>query len=155
MPYSLLDSTGRCVNVVSWDGESDWQPPEGLTLVAEALQIGSRYDLIDDVWTLAEPPTLPVVPRWVQFGAALAADPSVNAMVGAAITTAPVLHLMLGVGLGQAAQGDPQTFATAWSNARAAGLVSPELAAHVADLAAQFNLPAEFIAELTSTPEEG
>lgn len=155
MPYSLLDSTGRCVNVVSWDGVSDWQPPDGLTLAAEELQIGSRYVQSDDVWLLAESPSPPAVPRWVQFGAALAADAGVNAMIGTAATSAPVLHLMLGVGLGQAAQGDPQTFTVAWANARSVGLVSAELAAHVAELAASFDLPAEFIAGLTSAPEEG
>ena len=68
--------------------------------------------------------------------------------VATAATAAPVLHLMLSVGLGQAAQGDPQTFSVAWANARAVGLVSPELAAHVATVGAGFDLPAEFLVQL-------
>jgi hypothetical protein len=33
--YAILDNTGRCINRVMWDGESDWQPPEGCTAVAD------------------------------------------------------------------------------------------------------------------------
>lgn len=85
-------------------------------------------------------------PQWVQFGAALAADAAVNALVASLQTSAPVLHLMLGVGLGQAAQGSPQTFLAAWASAYPS---LPEgLAADVAALAATFNLPASFIAAI-------
>jgi len=59
-----------------------------------------------------------------------------------------VLHLMLGVGLGQAAQGDPATFLAAWGQARASGLVSPELVEQVVNLAGGFDLPVEFLAGL-------
>jgi hypothetical protein len=57
---------------------------------------------------------------------------------------------MLGAGLGQAAQGDPQTFSVAWTNARAVGLVSAELAGHVAAVGASYDLPAEFLAGLAA-----
>lgn len=67
---------------------------------------------------------------------------------GVVLTNVSGLHLMLGVGLGPAAQGDPQTFSVAWANARAAGLVSPKLAAHVAAIGAGYGLPAEFLAQL-------
>lgn len=33
--YAILNSEGRCINRVLWDGESDWQPPEGCTAVAD------------------------------------------------------------------------------------------------------------------------
>ena len=151
MRYALLDQTGFCVNHVNWDGISVWQPPDGHALADAALQIGSRYeqDPQTQEWALIEgPPPSPPVPGWVQFGALLAADPGVNAMVATAATSAPVLHLMLGVGLGQAAQGDAQTFSVAWSTAIASGLVSPALAAHVADLGATCSLPAEFLAQI-------
>ena len=99
--------------------------------------------------TWPEPPVLFAPgPQWIQFGALLASDPGVNAMVATAASAAPVLHLMLGVGLGQAAQGDSRTFAVAWSNAITAGLASPELTAHVASLGAGCDLPAEFLAQL-------
>jgi hypothetical protein len=99
-------------------------------------------------WELVElPPPPPVVPapRWVQFAEQLAADAAVNGLVATCAATAPVLHLMLGVGLGQAAQGGPATFLAAWGQAVATGLVAPELAAQVAALAGGFDLPAEFV----------
>lgn len=43
MTYSLLDSTGLCINHVAWDGKSDWQPPEGCTLVQGSLKIDHVY----------------------------------------------------------------------------------------------------------------
>lgn len=154
MLFSLLDSNGWCVNRTVWDGLSDWQPPVGTTPIEADLRLGCRYEQNPETseWVLVEePPAPPPVPQWVAFGAALAADPDVNAMVATAATAAPVLHLMLGVGLGQAAQGDAQTFSAAWANARSAGLVSAELAAHVADLGAGFDLPAAFLAQLQAT----
>ena len=99
-------------------------------------------------WIVKPLPESPPEPGWVSFGAALAADPGVNGLVATAAATAPVLHLMLGVGLGQAAQGDPQTFGAAWTAARGAGLVSAELIEHMQQVATRFNLPAEFIAGL-------
>jgi hypothetical protein len=95
-------------------------------------------------WELWEPPP----PQWVGFGAALGADQQVNQFVGSLIQAAPVLHLMVGVGLGQAAQGDPRTFLTAWTMGLQTGLVTPEMAAHVVEVAQPFNLPADFLAEL-------
>jgi hypothetical protein len=59
---------------------------------------------------------------------------------------------MLGVGLGQAAQGDAQTFSVAWASALSAGLVSPELATHVAELGATCDLPAEFLGQIERSP---
>jgi hypothetical protein len=35
MIYAILDSNGRCINRILWDGASDWQPPEGCTAVAD------------------------------------------------------------------------------------------------------------------------
>lgn len=151
MKYSLLDSTGICLNTTVWDGISEWQPPEGQILVEAEFKIGARYaqDPETHNWVLVEePPAPPSQPEWVRFGTLLANDPDVNAMVATAASTAPVLHLMLGVGLGQAAQGSPKTFSTAWSTAISAGLVSLELANHVADLGVLCHLPADFIEEL-------
>jgi hypothetical protein len=33
--YAVLDEGGQCVNRVIWDGLTPWQPPEGLTAVAD------------------------------------------------------------------------------------------------------------------------
>ena len=35
MNYAILDSNGQCINRILWDGESDWQPPEGCTAVPD------------------------------------------------------------------------------------------------------------------------
>ncbi|MFN9915328.1 MAG: hypothetical protein ACK53L_22250, partial [Pirellulaceae bacterium] len=99
-------------------------------------------------WELVElPPPPPVVPapRWVQFAQALAGSDEIKALLWAAEAANPVLREMLGVGLGQAAQGDPTTFMAAWGDVVAAGLVSTELAAQMAALAGGFDLPAEFV----------
>lgn len=35
MQYAILNSDGRCINRILWDGQSDWQPPEGCTAVPD------------------------------------------------------------------------------------------------------------------------
>lgn len=35
MEYAILDTTGRCINRMLWDGETEWQPPEGCTAVSD------------------------------------------------------------------------------------------------------------------------
>lgn len=95
----------------------------------------------------------PPEPRWIQFGTALVADGAVNQFIGGLAQAMPVLHLMLGVGLGQAAKGDPATFLAGWTGARAAGAVAPALLAHLTAMAAAYDLPAEFIAGLQEDAE--
>jgi len=114
------------------------QPTQDVDL--DALVLRREWELVD-----LPPVVVPPVPRWVQFAQALAVDSAVNGLVAAAATAAPVLHLMLGVGLGQAAQGNPATFLAAWSDAVTAGLMPPDLAAQMQILATGFDLPAEFV----------
>lgn len=116
----------------------------------EYLQRVEPYLLNGEAWNrqAVTRPTPPPVPQWVAFGGALAADPSINTLVTTAASAAPVLHLMLGVGLGQAAQGDSQTFLAAWGQAVAGGLATPELVAAIQAMATTYDLPAEFIAAL-------
>lgn len=33
--YAILNSEGVCVNRVLWDGLSDWQPPDGCSVVLD------------------------------------------------------------------------------------------------------------------------
>lgn len=116
---------------------------------------GDTYDPETDLFVapyVEPPPPLPPEPQWVLFGSLLAADPDVNTMVATAASAAPVLHLMLGVGLGQAAQGDAQTFSAAWSRAVQAGLVTPTLAAHVVEMGGACDLPVEFLEQLEGAP---
>jgi hypothetical protein len=98
-------------------------------------------------WGLVELPPVVVAPtpRWVQFAQSLAGSDEIKALLWAIESVNPVLRDMMGVGLGQAAQGDPTTFLAAWSDAVTAGLVSPELAAQMQLLASGFDLPAEFV----------
>ena len=81
----------------------------------------------------------------MQFAQALAGSDEIKALLWTAEAVNPVLREMLGVGLGQAAQGNPATFLAAWSDAVAAGLVSADLAAQMQTLATGFDLPAEFV----------
>ena len=152
MNYSLLDKSGRCINNIIWDGKPGWSPPSGFTLVKnKTLEVDSVYSLNGGQWVCVSQIETPTSePQWVQFGAILAADTSVNAMVATAAASYPVLHLMLGVGLGQAAQGNTETFAAAWSNAKSMGLVSPELAKHVAEVGLSLNLPQAFLTTFNS-----
>jgi hypothetical protein len=105
-------------------------------------------------WLIRDRPPVepaPPEPRWVEFGDAVIDHPGVAAVVDGAPRR---LAIALGVGLGQAAQGDPKTFLAAWTAAMGAGLVTPDLAAHVAALATTYDLPAEFVAALNPPSPE-
>lgn len=129
----------------------DSPPPTDYDPVIYGLQPTQDVDLDAMVlrrgWELvALPPSVVLpTPRWVQFAQALATDPAVNALVATCAASAPVLHLMLGVGLGQAAQGNSATFLAAWGQAVIAGFISPELNAQMKMLAGGFDLPIEFV----------
>jgi hypothetical protein len=43
MQYAILNSDGRCINRVLWDGESNWQPPEGCTAVPDPDNLHPIY----------------------------------------------------------------------------------------------------------------
>lgn len=89
-------------------------------------------------------------PQWLEFGAAVQADPQINGVLSVTLEVKPGLAMALPVGLGKAADGDPRVFLQAWSNARANGLVSQELAQAMAQQAQSFDLPPEFVAGLTA-----
>lgn len=87
--------------------------------------------------------------KWVEFGAALAADPAVNQWYHALFTPqTSVLHGMVNVGLGQAAEGDSRTFLAAWSSALANGLITSDLMQHLVGVARAYDLPQAFISGL-------
>jgi hypothetical protein len=83
--------------------------------------------------------------RWLEFGAVLAADPAINQFVAAIAQAAPVLHLMIGVGLGQAAQGDVRTFLEAWELGLAAEMIPADLRQYLISMASGYDLPQRFI----------
>jgi hypothetical protein len=84
-------------------------------------------------------------PRWVEFSAAIMALPAINVMLGAVLQAAPGLYGGLVVGLQQASEGDSRVFLNSWHAAIAMALVSEELITMVQGLAAEYDLPQEFI----------
>ena len=118
----------------------------------EFLQSAEPYLLNGEVFNTiaAAIPPAPVIPQWVAFGAAIAGDAAVNTLVATAAQAAPVLHLMLGVGLGQAAQGDPQTFLAAWSAASAANLLTEELVDSLVSMGETYDLPESFLTAIAA-----
>jgi len=86
--------------------------------------------------------------RWVEFGAAVQANPAINQLMGTALQQLPALGLGLGVGLGQAADGDARVFLSSWGIAKQLNLITPQLVTEVTALAEQFDLPADFVAAL-------
>jgi len=61
--YAVVDSENICVNVVVWDGVSEWSPPVGHWAVPLpdgcAAGIGWHYNADADVWTDVRPPAPP------------------------------------------------------------------------------------------------
>lgn len=41
--YAILNAEGICINRVLWDGQSDWQPPDGCTAVADPENLHPIY----------------------------------------------------------------------------------------------------------------
>jgi hypothetical protein len=107
-------------------------------------------NLVRKGWIITEPPIVeevppPVVPRWVDFSAAIMAMPAINVMLAAVLQTAPGLYGGLVVGLQQASEGDSRVFLNSWHSAIAMTLVSEELITTVQGVAGEYDLPQEFI----------
>ncbi len=48
--YGVLSGT-EVVNVVLWDGETEWTPPDGCTAVACPDNVGPGWTFEDGAWT--------------------------------------------------------------------------------------------------------
>jgi hypothetical protein len=96
----------------------------------------------------ALPPPIPT-PRWVDFSAAIMAMPAVNVMLGAVLQAAPGLYGGLVVGLQNASEGDSRVFLNSWHAAIAMTLVTEELIITVQEIAGEYDLPQEFIDDLS------
>lgn len=88
--YALVDDGGKVVNTLMWDGESEWQPPEGMQVVEVAegqhVSIGFSYDGAAFVAppAAAEPVSIPQSVTMRQARLALLAAgklPAVNAAI--------------------------------------------------------------------------
>jgi len=47
MTYALINQDNLVVNVISWDGKSDWQPPEEFMAVPLQGEAGIGWSYID------------------------------------------------------------------------------------------------------------
>jgi len=59
--YAVIDAVGNVINVVLWDGETDWSPPEGATVIkinGSGAGIGWTYKDGDFIQ-----PTTPAIPE--------------------------------------------------------------------------------------------
>lgn len=57
MKYIVIDKgQNKCVNIVVWDGISEWEPPEGSVAVASdgSIVIGDDVEEKDGVWQKIE-----------------------------------------------------------------------------------------------------
>jgi hypothetical protein len=97
----------------------------------------------------ALPPPIPT-PRWVDFSAAIMAMPAINVMLGAVLQAAPGLYGGLVVGLQNASEGDSRVFLNSWRSAIALGPITEELITTVQEIAAEYDLPQEFIDALAA-----
>jgi len=48
--YALVDADGLVSNIVEWDGEAPWSPPEGLTAVEAPDGVSKDWSLLDGIW---------------------------------------------------------------------------------------------------------
>jgi hypothetical protein len=97
-------------------------------------------------WEIPEPV---IIPRWVDFSAAIMSLPAINVMLGAVLQSAPGLYGGLVVGLQNASEGDSRVFLHSWHAAIAMTLVSEELITAVREVAGEFDLPESFIDALS------
>ena len=59
MIWAIINLENIVVNMISWDGESPWSPPEGTYVInatdIESAGIGSTYDSVTQTFTLPLP----------------------------------------------------------------------------------------------------
>ena len=105
----------------------------------------------DAVWGNGqwEIPELVIVPCWVDFSAAIMGLPVINIMLGTVLQAAPGLYGGLVVGLQNASEGDSRVFLNSWNAAYELGLLPTDLISTVQEIAAQYELPVEFIDALS------
>lgn len=54
--YLLVDGDGFATNAVLWDGETEYEPGEGLTLIEQPDGIGIGWHRDGDDWIAPEEP---------------------------------------------------------------------------------------------------
>jgi hypothetical protein len=130
------------VTIAAWEATSN---PKILLWAQQPPAPSPTAQWTDGIWT---EPVPTVIPRWVDFSAAIMAMPTINVMLGAVLQAAPGLYGGLVVGLQNASEGDSRVFLNSWHAAIAMTLVSEELIATVQQIASEYDLPQEFIDSL-------
>jgi hypothetical protein len=125
--------------ITAWESTSN---PKLLLWAQQPPAPSLTAQWVDGSWT---EPVPTVIPRWVDFSAAIMAMPAVNVMLGAVLQAAPGLYGGLVVGLQNASEGDSRVFLNSWHAAIAMTLVSEELITTVQGVAGEYDLPQEFI----------
>ena len=106
---------------------------------------------VDGAYVIEALPPPPIVPRWVDFSAAIMFMPALKAMLLAVLQAEPGLYGGLMVGLQNASEGDSRVFLNSWNAAYAMGLLSAELIVTVQEIASEYDLPDPFIEALAPT----
>ena len=52
--YAILDSNGRCINRILWDGQSSWQPPKDCTVVEDSNNLYPIISATEEATAIAE-----------------------------------------------------------------------------------------------------
>jgi hypothetical protein len=144
-PIVGLDTTIFTVLLLQQDPMPEYDPATHYLLQQETITLGEPEGLLHRTW---EKKPIPSSPKWVDFAAALMANPSINQLLGNVFQVAPGLYGGLSVGLGKAAE-DPRSFLFAWTICRQKELFSPVAMAIVVQTAQACNLPEEFISSLS------
>jgi hypothetical protein len=127
------------VIIAAWESTSN---PKLLLWAQQPPAPSLTAQWVDGSWT---EPVPTVIPRWVDFSAAIMAMPAINVMLGAVLQAAPGLYGGMVVGLQQASEGDSRVFLNSWHAGIAMTLVSEELITTVQGVAGEYDLPQEFI----------
>lgn len=44
--YSVINSNGVCINHIFWDGQTEWNPPEGCIVIPSYYTIGEKTNIV-------------------------------------------------------------------------------------------------------------
>jgi hypothetical protein len=125
--------------IAAWEATSN---PKILLWAQQPPAPSPTAQWTDGIWT---EPVPTVIPRWVDFSAAIMAMPAINVMLGAVLQATPGLYGGLVVGLQNASEGDSRVFLNSWNAAFAMGLLNAELITTVQEIAGEYDLPESFI----------
>jgi hypothetical protein len=128
--------------IAAWEATSN---PKLLLWAQQPPAPSPTAQWTDGSWT---EPVPTVIPRWVDFSAAIMAHPLVNLMLGAVLQNAPGLYGGLVVGLQNASEGDSRVFLNSWTASHAMGMLSADLITTVQQIAGEYDLPEAFIGAL-------